>query len=281
MTSAPFATLIHGPSVLNRPNDISVRFVYWLLAASCLVFCGCTSPRSSQEQAGQLTDANVLRVGVTPNMPPMIFKQSGQVTGLEAELARQLASSLGKTVRFVEMPWDEQIDALLAGRTDIIMSNLSITPSRSMRIDFSRPYLRSGQAALVRRSEAAALRLGLFSAKCRIGVQRATTGDYYVQADLSRAKRAYYATPTAGAEGLIDKRIDVFIHDAPVNWWLASENEAKGLTVIPALLTQEFLAWGVRKDSHGLLDAANRFLEQAGQNGQLQAAINRWIPRWN
>jgi polar amino acid transport system substrate-binding protein len=246
----------------------------------CL-FSGCASSGGSPDHTNHGPDPNVLRVGVTANMPPMIFKQGQEYTGLEADLARALAADLGKNVRFVELRWDDQIDALLNGRTDIIMSNLSITPSRSMRIDFTKPYLRSGQAALVRRDEAAAMRIGIFTAQRRIGVQRATTGDYYVQQDLSRANRITYASATAGAQALIDKRIDVFIHDAPVNWWLASENEAKGLTVIPALLTQEFLAWGVRKDETDLRDAANRFIDKAQQNGQMQSAINRWIPRWN
>ena len=252
----------------------------FVLSAAVLLG-GCASPGTASNHGSHAADQSVLRVGVAANMPPMIFTQGGQFTGLEADLARQLAADLGKTVRFIELPWDEQIDALLDGRIDIIMSNLSITPSRSMRIDFTKPYLRSGQAALVRGSEAAGLRLGLFSAECRIGVQRATTGDYYVQQDLPRANRKYYSNANAGAEALLSKRIEAFIHDAPVNWWLASEYEAKGLVVIPTLLTQEYLAWGVRKDNPDLRDAANRFIDKAVQNGQMQAAINRWIPRWN
>ena len=50
--------------------------------------------------------------------------------------------------------------------------------------------------------------------------------------------------------------------------------------MIPAMLTQEYLAWGVRKDEPGLRNAANAFLEKARQDGSLQATIRRWIPLW-
>jgi len=248
------------------------------LAAGLLCLMGCAAPSTSSPAAS--ADAHVLRVGVTATMPPLIFKRSGEYAGVEADLARQLAADLGRTVRFVEVPWDRQIDALLEGRTDIIMSSMSITPARAARIDFTQPYLRSGQTALVRRTEAQALRIGMFSSGCRLGAQRGTTGDYFIQQELPRAKRIEFDTAEAGARALLDKRIDVFIHDAPVNWWLGSENEAKGLTVISLMLTEEYLAWGVRKDDPALRNAANGFLEKARASGALPATIRRWIPQW-
>ncbi len=40
--------------------------------------------------------------GVTPNYPPIIFKQGGEIAGIEADLARLLATELGKPVKFIE-----------------------------------------------------------------------------------------------------------------------------------------------------------------------------------
>lgn len=248
------------------------------LTVSLFWLAGCSTPPAAS--LGGPDGTNVLRVGVTATMPPMIFKRNGEYAGIEADLARQLAADLGKTVRFVEVPWDKQIDALLEGRTDIIMSSMSITPARAMRIEFTRPYMKSGQTALVRRTEATAMRVGMFSSSTRVGTQRGTTGDYFVQQEFPRTKRVYFDTAQAGARALIDKRIDVFIHDAPVNMWLASVNEANGLIVIPTMLTQEYLAWGVRKDDASLRDAADAFLDKARQNGTLQTTIHRWLPQW-
>ena len=49
----------------------------------------------------KLNPSNVLRVGVAPYYPPIIFKQEGKIAGVEADLAHQLAKELGKQVKFV------------------------------------------------------------------------------------------------------------------------------------------------------------------------------------
>ena len=210
----------------------------------------------------------------------MIFKQEGKFVGVEADLAQRLAMQLGKSVQFVEVKWVDQIDALMSGRTDIIMSSVSVTPARATRIDFTKPYMRSGQMAVCRRPEAAGMQIGMFAKDVRVGVVKATTGDYFVQQEMYLAKRVTYSSAESGAKAVIRKRIDVFICDAPVAWWLASERE-EDLAVVPALLTEEYLAWGVRKGESALLETANQFIEKSRENGELRKIVRTWIPNWN
>ena len=60
--------------------------------------------------------------------------------------------------------------------------------------------------------------------------------------------------------------------------YLASINEAKGLTDLFARLSQEALAWAVRKEDVGLLDSANNFLRTSNETGKLSKIIKYWIP---
>ena len=55
-------------------------------------------------------DPSILRVGVTPDAQPVIYKQGGQILGIEADFARKLGAALGRQVIFVEVPWDKQLD---------------------------------------------------------------------------------------------------------------------------------------------------------------------------
>jgi ABC-type amino acid transport substrate-binding protein len=57
-----------------------------------------------------------LRVGVTSGSPPLVFRRQGQLAGLEVEMAHLLADALGRELRFLELPWEEQPAALLDGR---------------------------------------------------------------------------------------------------------------------------------------------------------------------
>ena len=223
---------------------------------------------------------NILRVGVSTNSPPLIFRQGNKIAGLEADLAGELAKYLGKSLRFVELEWDDQIPALLENRIDIIMSGMSITPLRKVRVDFTLSYFESGQMALIRRKDAARYSTGLFSfaTSSAIGVIKDTTGEYYVETQFSSVQKKSYKNSSAAVEDLIEKEIDMFVHDAPMVLYLASENETKGLTVLFALLTKEPLAWAVRKDDAELLKSANSFLQIINDEGKLDKMIKSWIP---
>ena len=260
------------------------QFRQSILVAACLCiaacFNSCTGPSAHSDSTALSADASILRVGITPAFAPLIYKENGEYRGLEADLAHKFATQLGRTVRFVEVRWEDQISALSAGRTDIIMSGMTATLPRATQVNFTRAYLRSGQALLVRHDQAARVRLFLTSEKFRVGVQKATTGDYYVQQQLRASTRVLLKDPMEGAKAVIDKRVDVFVHDLPVVWWLAGQNEQEGLTVLPVVLTNEALAWAVRKDDATLLSAANGFLEKALADGSLQQTIDRWLPRF-
>lgn len=241
-----------------------------------MLLSGCTTTSNSSSHTAQ--NDNVLRVGIAPDLPPLAFKTGVEFKGVEPDLARALGADLGKSVEFVEVRWDGLIDALLSGKVDIIMSGMTITQERLMRINFAKPYLKSGQTLLVRRSDAALLQLSLFDAKTKVGAQKGTTGDYWAKQNCSKNERKLYPTASLGAKGLVAKHIDAFVCDAPVNWWLASENEVAGLTVVGGYLTDEYLGWGIRRDEPELLEAANRFIDRSKEDGELRSILKAWIP---
>ncbi|MBT8370197.1 MAG: transporter substrate-binding domain-containing protein, partial [Deltaproteobacteria bacterium] len=208
------------------------------------------------------------------------FRQADKIVGLEADLARELAAYLGKSLRFVELKWEDQIPALLENRIDIVMSGMTITTLREVRISFSIPYFESGQMALIRRQDAARYSTGLFSlaTSSALGAIKDTTGAFYVETQFSSIKRKLYSNTKAAVKDLINKDIDMFIHDGPMILYLASENENKGLTALFTPLTREYLAWGIRKDNAALLDSANNFLRSFNEAGKLSKVIKFWIP---
>lgn len=246
-----------------------------VLMAASMFLAGCATTSITSSQAAP--DQNVLRVGIAANLPPLAFKSGSEHVGIEPELARALAADMGKTVQFVDLRWEGLIDALLSRKVDIIMSGMTITPARSMRVNFANPYLKAGQTILVRRTDAALIQMSLFDSKTKVGAQKATTGDFWAKSNCSKNDRKLFPTAALGAKALVSGQIDAFICDAPVNWWLASENEAAGLTVTGGYLTEEYLGWAVRKDDTELLEAANRFIAESKESGKLATLLRNWI----
>jgi polar amino acid transport system substrate-binding protein len=220
-----------------------------------------------------------LRVGVTPSLPPMIFRQGKAVVGVEADLAEALGRELNRSIRFVELDWEDLLDGLLNDRIDIIMSSMSITAARQARIAFTNPYLQVGQMGLARANEQYRFALG-FSApeKMKIGVKKGSTGDILVQQQFPRVRRKTFSSVDDAAKALVKKNIDLFISDSTVIYWLSGAYENQGLSVAPMVFSEEFLGWGVRKSDAALLASANAFLEKVRQNGELTRVLKRWMP---
>ncbi len=266
-------------------NITLVLLCAYLLAG--LVACAPSgTPRESDlaastEPVTKVPPPSYLRVGITANAPPLIYKNGKRFDGLEADLAKKLARHLGKRVKFVDMDWDELIPALEADKIDIIMSSMSITKARQYRITFSNPYLRSGQILLVRLQEKARFATGIYSlmnSNYRIGIIKDTTGDLFITSTINGAKVKYFTDPADAVEALIDKNIDVFVYDAPMICHFAAVNENNKLSPILTLATEEYLAWGIRKDNVQLLEQANAFLGDLKENQQLLPMIRARIP---
>ena len=250
------------------------------LSLAILISAGCQSASTTSGDAA--AGAKVLRVGVTSSLAPMAFKQGGELVGLEVEAARELGQQLGRPVQFVEVKWEDQIPALLAGRTDIIMSSMTITPERRMRVAFSNPYLRVGQMMLIKRSDGSQYSLGVPPVlPGTVGVLKGTVGEFYVQREFSSSDRRAFGTAADAASALLAGRINSFISDASIIWYQAALHESDGLGVVPRQLTNETLGWAVRPNDAELLKQANDFIAARQANGSLNAMIKRWLPLAN
>lgn len=251
--------------------------IRWLLIVATAALLGCQTYRSIQQP-----DIEPLRVGVTPNAPPVIFEKGGEVVGLEADLARALAKELGRPVKFVPRDWEQLIPSLQRGEIDIIMSGMSVTPARAMGVNFATPYMEVGQLAMFRNEDARRYvnSLLVLSTHDRVGVEAATTADFLLQQVMYKAKRVPCASVRKAVDALAARKLGLVLCDAPTALWLASEYEARGVTVLPELLTREPLAWAVRREDPALLEAANKMLSAWKQDGRLKTTIQRWVPNY-
>lgn len=252
-----------------RPLGSRLPILCFALLLACLA---CVHPGGS--------NGPVLRVGVAPAYPPVVFEQDGEIVGIEADLARGLGARLGRRIEFERFDETELIGALERGEVDVVMSGLSITPERAARVRFCLPYLQVGQLALIRSAD-----LGRFGRihtirrpGARVGFVYGTTGERFVASELARATSFGFDDVEAGVRSLRAGRIDFFVHDAPTIWRIAGDPEQRDLHGLYQLLTQEELAWAVRRDDAELKARLDATLEQWQREGSLQPVIDRWIP---
>jgi ABC-type amino acid transport substrate-binding protein len=253
-----------------------------IIALAAFICCGCSTTGESIKDTTEVTATEIapLKVGITPDYPPIIFEQAQAVKGVEADLAKRLAEELGRPLEYVKLPWDQQIPALMSGETDIIMSGMSITKAREVRINLTEPYLKSGLLAAFRIEERAKYDSikNILNSDSTIGVVKGTTSAAFAKIHCTNADRIIELSKARDG-GIELKRnvIDLFIHDAPSIIWLVSENEAD-LSGLWELLNVEHLAWGVVGDNPDFETAVNNSLKKFKNDGTLDKILDQWLP---
>ncbi len=221
-------------------------------------------------------------VGVTPIYPPVIFKMDGKIVGLEADLAKRLAAELKRPVEFIEVSWEKQIPALLEKKTDIIMSGMTITQARRVRIAFSEPYLTSGLMIAFTTENApqySSLK-NIMEYVPSVGFIGGTTGEIYARNTFRDENRMIpIKSVKEAALELKNKSVDIFIYDAPSILWMVSENEAD-IKFLSEPLNIEYLGWGLRQEDKELLGILNGLISKWKNDGSLKQMILKRLPYW-
>ena len=167
--------------------------------------------------AAVATELPALRVGTTGDYPPFSYRgPDGRWVGSDIEQARSLGRSLGREIEFVPTSWKSLASDLQAGRYDIAMGGVSITPDRAKVGIFSRPYLADGKTPLVRCADVA--RFDGLSALDRPGVRAVVnpggTNERFARAHLPAASLRVHDDNLTIFDEILAGRADVMVTDA-------------------------------------------------------------------
>ncbi len=82
-----------------------------------------------------------LTVGANIGNVPWEFQDAdGKTVGFEVDLVAEVAKRLGKSVEFVNIPFNGLFPAVQSGRIDMAVSSITITDKRLESVTFSQPY---------------------------------------------------------------------------------------------------------------------------------------------
>ncbi len=134
-----------------------VSLLALLLAVLAAWMAGTVWAPAHAEMLERIRQRGVLVVGVKRDVPlwGSVDPRTGQLVGLEPDLAADLAGRLGVRLELVGLLSAERLDAIERRRVDLLLATLSDTPERRERLTMVMPhYYASGVNILARRQSA-------------------------------------------------------------------------------------------------------------------------------
>jgi polar amino acid transport system substrate-binding protein len=93
-----------------------------------------------------------LTVGTAASMPPLnMTTKGGEIIGMEMDLARSFANAMDVKLTLSRMHFNELLPALEKGKIDMILSGMTMTPQRNLKVAFVGPYFASGKSILTKK----------------------------------------------------------------------------------------------------------------------------------
>jgi len=274
------------------------------LAAALLVLAGCGSSdsgssSSSSASSSTATSANAaakctkdqlqtrtpgtLTVATDKPAFPPYFEDNDPTNGrgFESAVAYAIARKLGYAKSDVKWTTEPFNSSYAPGpkKFDFDVNQISITPARAKRVDFSTPYFTAPQALVALKSSDAAKATSLADlANTKLGVQIGTTSlDAVNQVVKPSAQPKVFNDSNDVVTALKQKQVDAVVVDLPTAFFLTAAQ------VPTAKIVGQFSApggdtWGaLLQKGSPLTDCVNQAIGDLKESGALQSLEQRWL----
>jgi len=252
-----------------------------------------TEEPAEGEPEYDLVEDDVLIVGSDIPYPPFEFEDGGELTGFDVEIVREVADRLGLEngdEHWISTDFGTIFQQLAAPSPpfDIVAAAVTAyapegTPAaetvaeRTEVVDFTIPFYPSLQSLTVD-TEASPDITSVDSLPdgARVGIQRATTGAFYAEENLTGAELVSFEKAPQMYQQLQAGQLDAVFNDLPVT--VDSISDKPGLEIVEQIETGEEYAIAVSKDNPGLTEAINGSLEEMFEDGTFAEIYTKYFP---
>lgn len=233
------------------------------------------------DRLSEIKKRGVLLVGATGDYRPMSYKEpdTGEYWGFDADLAQDLADSLGVDLQYVPTSWPTLMDDTLAGKFDLAACGITITDARKEQALMSEGYLVNGKT-IICRSEDAAKYTDLESInkpEVRVMVNPGGLNEKFARENLPDVTLIIHDV-NQDIPGLIaEGAADIMITEIMEAGYYVGQDERLAAPLINEPFTHGELGVLMPKGSEDLLEYVNAFLEEEKRSGRLDDLADEYI----
>ncbi len=251
-----------------------------LVACCGLVGLWSSGPARAEVESrlNRITKSGILRVCQTTSYFAVSFRnpKTDQLEGIDADLARELASDLGAKLQVVESSFATFIADLQADKCDIGMFGIAATMKRGQVVEFSKPYLVTSLIAIVRKDGKIKKWDDIDQPGVRVGAPLGSYTDTFQRTYFKKATPNSVALPATVEGELAANRGDAMIGDYALG--VRVKNEFDWAEVVaPDKPTQPTpYSYVVPQGDQVWLNYVNLFIDHIKMDGRLKAAADKY-----
>jgi polar amino acid transport system substrate-binding protein len=228
----------------------------------------------------EIVQRGELRVGFEAGYLPFeMADKSGNFVGFDIDMAKAMADAMGVKFVPVNTAWDGIIPALVTKKFDIIMSGMTVTQQRNLKINFADPYIIVGQTILLSKKHEGVVKSykDLNDPKYVITSKLGTTGEQAIKRMIPKATYKSFEVEAEAALEVLSGKADATVYDLPFCATFMAQQGAGKLIFLDEPFTYEPLAWAIRKGDPDFMNWLNNFLRQMKNDGRYDKIYERWI----
>lgn len=256
---------------------VSKKVVALVVLGAFLLSLGLVGCGQQSGKPAAAPEKKVLKAGSDTAYAPFEFQdeKSKEYVGFDVDLIKAIAKQMGAEVEIQSMNFDGLIPALEAGNIDLAVSAMTITDERAQKVNFSKPYYKSGLTIVVKSNDDVIKSFKDLEGK-RIAVQIGTTGADEAKKIKDAKIREFNTAPEAFME-LKAGGVDAVINDKPVNDYYIKEAGGKDAKQVGDPLTAEDYGIATAKKNTELGDKINKALDEVKKSGEFDKIYEKWF----
>ncbi len=223
----------------------------------------------------EIQEEGTLRVGTEGTYPPFTFHDaSGELTGFDVEIAREVGDRLGVEVEFSETQWDAIFAGLDAGRFDMVANQVGINDERKESYDFSDPYITSTAVLVVGEDNSEIQSFEDLDGKLSA---QSLTSNYAETAKSFGAELEGVEGFNQAIELLNSGRVDATVNDNLTVLDFQQQRPDAKIKVVDESDDAAKSALLFRKGNETLVEEANKALADMIEDGTYEEISNKWF----
>ncbi len=203
---------------------------------------------------------------------PYEYYQDGEIVGVDIDIAKYIADSLGLELEVKDVAFDSIINEVKTGKADIGAAGISYSEERAKQVDFTINYATSKQVVIVKNDSTITNIQDLNNIKnLKVAVQLGTVADTYITDNYKNATITRQKKVLAAIQDLKTNKVDcVVLDELPAKEMLKEYNDLK---ILSDPLFEDNYGMVVKKGNEELLNSVNQTLEKLKNEGKIDEYI--------